>query len=171
MLDCISGGILLDCLFCKKESTNSKSVEHIVPESLGNKSDILPKGVVCDKCNNYFSRKVEKPFFNLEATKSLRFRQEAPNKRGNIPSINGLLNLKYPTVIHKNLKESFYGSIELSSDGVNHIMQNQKGFIVSPIVEYDSRNTSVISRFLAKVALEAMAKRLMRGEVKYKIGQ
>ena len=47
------------CLFCKQDSSNTKSVEHIIPESLGNKTLILPRGYVCDKCNNYFAIKVE----------------------------------------------------------------------------------------------------------------
>ena len=46
----------------KDPSTNSRSKEHIVPQSLGGTEHILPPGVVCDKCNNYFSRAVEKPF-------------------------------------------------------------------------------------------------------------
>ena len=50
------------CLFCKKDSDETKSIEHIVPESLGNKSFVLPLGYVCDKCNNYFALRVEKPF-------------------------------------------------------------------------------------------------------------
>ena len=48
------------CIFCHKDVSISKSVEHIIPESLGNKSHVLPKGYVCDECNNYFARKVEK---------------------------------------------------------------------------------------------------------------
>lgn len=28
----------MNCIFCKKDSTNSKSVEHIIPESFGNKN-------------------------------------------------------------------------------------------------------------------------------------
>lgn len=43
------------CIFCGPAGTKFSSVEHIVPESLGNKSYILPKGVVCDECNNKFS--------------------------------------------------------------------------------------------------------------------
>lgn len=38
----------MHCIFCKCDSTNSKSVEHIIPESLGNKSHILRPGIVCD---------------------------------------------------------------------------------------------------------------------------
>ena len=42
------------CIFCGSDQHFS-SVEHIVPESLGNDFVILGKGWVCDKCNNIFS--------------------------------------------------------------------------------------------------------------------
>ncbi|TQI66816.1 HNH endonuclease [Clostridium sp. KNHs216] len=77
------------CLFCKQDSSNSKSVEHIIPESLGNTTSILPKGVICDKCNNYFARKVEQPFMESIDILTLRFREAIPDKRGLVPPING----------------------------------------------------------------------------------
>lgn len=46
------------CLYCKREDRSFTSVEHIIPESLGNRGfggypeKVLPKGVVCDECNN-----------------------------------------------------------------------------------------------------------------------
>ncbi|RHJ93598.1 MULTISPECIES: HNH endonuclease [Bacteroidales] len=49
----------MNCIFCTQNSENSKSVEHIIPESLGNKLTVLSKGIVCDECNNYFARKIE----------------------------------------------------------------------------------------------------------------
>ncbi len=49
--------------FCKQCSDLSNSVEHIIPESLGNKNHVLPKGIVCDRCNNYFTLKIEKMFW------------------------------------------------------------------------------------------------------------
>jgi len=36
----------MQCIFCHKDSSTSKSVEHIIPESLGNKHHFLPKGYV-----------------------------------------------------------------------------------------------------------------------------
>ncbi len=42
------------CIFCDNENT-AKSEEHIVPESFGNKIYIMPKGKVCDECNQRFS--------------------------------------------------------------------------------------------------------------------
>lgn len=43
------------CIFCKLES-DKKPIEHIIPESFGNKNYILKNGCVCDKCNNRFSK-------------------------------------------------------------------------------------------------------------------
>lgn len=45
----------MDCIYCRKDSTSSKSAEHVIPASLGCK-DTLPLGFVCDGCNNYFSQ-------------------------------------------------------------------------------------------------------------------
>lgn len=44
-------------LFCEKEGPYS-TVEHIVPESLGNKRLVLT-GIVCDHCQNYLGKEVE----------------------------------------------------------------------------------------------------------------
>jgi hypothetical protein len=77
------------CIFCKNDSTNSKSVEHIIPESLGNKNNILPKGVVCDSCNSYFGSKIEKAVLEMPYFKSLRGRIMIENKKGKISSVSG----------------------------------------------------------------------------------
>jgi hypothetical protein len=45
------------CIFCLEESRNFNTIEHIIPESLGNTEDTL-QGVVCDKT----------PFFIAQAT-------------------------------------------------------------------------------------------------------
>ena len=42
------------CIYCLKDSFSTKNLEHVIPEALGCK-DTLPKGDVCDSCNNYFS--------------------------------------------------------------------------------------------------------------------
>ncbi len=34
------------CIFCKTDSDSSRSVEHIIPESLGNTDYVLPPGCV-----------------------------------------------------------------------------------------------------------------------------
>lgn len=42
------------CIYCKKDRSEIKYEEHVIPEALGCKKT-LPKGYVCDSCNNYFS--------------------------------------------------------------------------------------------------------------------
>ncbi len=73
------------CIFCKNTSAESKSVEHIIPESLGNTAHTLPPGIVCDKCNQYFALKVEKPVLDSSVFRSLRSTMDVPNKKRRIP--------------------------------------------------------------------------------------
>lgn len=72
----------MQCVFCHKDSTASKSVEHIIPESLGNKHYFLSKGYVCDGCNNYFAVKIERELLEQPYFKSMRFRNEILTKKG-----------------------------------------------------------------------------------------
>lgn len=73
------------CIFCKRESSTSRSVEHIVPESLGNIEHVLPVGAVCDDCNQYFARKVERQLLDSPMFRLLRAVMTVPNKRGRVP--------------------------------------------------------------------------------------
>lgn len=43
------------CIICL-QLHNNETVEHIIPQSLGNEYYVLPKGKVCDHCNNRFAR-------------------------------------------------------------------------------------------------------------------
>ena len=83
------------CIFCKSASGSFDSCEHIVPESLGNLEHILPPGIVCDKCNNYFSRKIEGPLLSTEFFRQARHRNGIPNKRKRIP-VQGMLSSLMP---------------------------------------------------------------------------
>lgn len=47
----------LRCIFCLNEGDIFHNIEHIVPESMGNTDDILNDSV-CDKCQNYFGKKL-----------------------------------------------------------------------------------------------------------------
>lgn len=48
-----------NCIFCGKP-VDKLSIEHIIPESLGNQKYILEEGFICRKCNNTFSDFEEK---------------------------------------------------------------------------------------------------------------
>jgi len=71
----------MNCIFCHKASDVSKSIEHIVPESLGNKRTVLWKGAVCDECNNYFATKVEKPLLDQPYFISVHHHLKSPRSQ------------------------------------------------------------------------------------------
>ena len=81
----------MKCIFCKKASSNSKSVEHIIPESLGNKNHILSKGIVCDSCNQYFATKIEKPLLESPYFVNVRSRNIIKSKKGRVPMDTGFI--------------------------------------------------------------------------------
>lgn len=51
------------CVYCLEASSNTNNLEHVTPESLGCK-DTLPKGTVCDSCNDYFSNMDKNVLYN-----------------------------------------------------------------------------------------------------------
>ena len=71
------------CIFCDSTTNTFERKEHIVPESLGGK-DILPEGLVCDNCNNYFGRSFENVTLNFEDIKFSRAFKGIPSKRGRV---------------------------------------------------------------------------------------
>lgn len=174
----LQGGITLRCIFCKQDSAQSKSVEHIVPESLGGKISVLPRGIVCDKCNNYFARKVEFPFFEFSEIQTLRFHEGLPNKRGKVPFIGGVLGERQVKVFRSVSGVSFpnteevliveYGSKDSSSphrSKTEPLPLRSSDIIDRRIIfpaltnDFCIPNSTTTSRFLAKMALEALAAR------------
>ncbi|GHU97887.1 hypothetical protein FACS189483_05040 [Spirochaetia bacterium] len=113
----------MDCIFCQKPSDNSRGVEHIIPESLGNEDIILWRGAVCDLCNNYFSHiegeLLEQPYFislrhrNFIKTKKNHLVAQKylfPNK--NIGWVDTKLDFEYggPAISFEQNKENGYKS-------------------------------------------------------------
>ena len=45
----------MTCIYCKRDGP-ARGVEHVYPEGLGKHDMTLPKGAVCDACNNAFSK-------------------------------------------------------------------------------------------------------------------
>jgi hypothetical protein len=46
----------MKCIYCKKPTTGNEGEAHIFPEALTQNNLVLPKGTVCDCCNNYCSK-------------------------------------------------------------------------------------------------------------------
>ena len=158
----------MQCIFCKRDSSNSQSVEHIIPESLGNTTLTLPRGIVCDDCNNYFSRKVEYPFLESKEIKALRFQESIPNKKGRVPPICGML-LDENASAQLKVLNCFPGTpiyaqgniiIALDSEQEESPRIPDKGRLIVPAFSDEvikDMDTTIIARFLAKVAFEALA--------------
>ena len=143
------------CLFCKQPSDASRSVEHIIPESLGNTLHILPCGVVCDTCNNYLARKVEDPFLNSGAVRAIRASQGIPNKRRRLVSQPAIALGRFPVTIYR--PHNAIGIIDVpSAEGVNAFLSVKEGILILA-AEHEPPSDHIVSRFLAKTALEAMA--------------
>ncbi|HLO54200.1 MAG TPA: HNH endonuclease [Saprospiraceae bacterium] len=152
------------CIFCKNDSTNSISVEHIIPESLGNKSHILQKGIVCDSCNNYFAIKIEKLVLEKPYFKNVRYRNIIKTKKDRLVPDRTL----FPH------KDGGWANVWLDNKGIifdskdkniiNLIKEGKINKLVIPIVNQPEENDYEVSRFLAKVALEMLTDRIKNDE-------
>ena len=147
------------CLFCKQDSSNSLSREHIVPESLGNVDHILPCGVVCDSCNNYLARKVEKPILDSRYFQERRFKLAVPNKRNLVPPLDGIyLQLQTKVRLEKSLTEGISVSLQPDEDASRRaflIRRRETGTLIFPMGE--PPNDYQLSRFIGKIGLEVLA--------------
>ena len=144
----------MECIFCKQDSTNSLSVEHIVPNSFGNNTAVLRKGIVCDKCNNYFARKVEQPFLESEAIRKLRQELGIENKRGKTIS-----DYSYPRVGKEYVKQINTNRYHVYTHDT--LTEEEIAEKVSEYQKYLAETDKILleqniytSRLLAKMALE-----------------
>jgi hypothetical protein len=148
-----------ECIFCRSPSGDAKGVEHTVPESLGNVRHVLPLGVVCDRCNNYFSRKVEAPVLSHQSFRNLRAWIGIPNKAGKRPSFAAI-----------QLSSGIEVSVRILDDGELHVTA-ERGAELNRMLTHASEDEATglhgfglnmefnppqkeMSRLLAKIALE-----------------
>ncbi len=152
----------MPCIFCRADASSSRSVEHIVPESLGNQSRVLPAGTVCDRCNAYFAVKVEKPLLESAWLTSLRFHEAIPSKRGRIPTVVGIhaessvsvtacKTVDGATDIIVNERDEDRLCRSLDKQGKGRLVFCAEHPVPIPLVE----------RFMAKCAVEMLAQRVM----------
>jgi len=154
------------CIFCKCASDSAKSVEHIIPQSLGNNMSVLPRGMICDKCNNYFARKIEQPLLAHQSFRNLRAWYRIPNKKGRYPSLYGVVP---GTEIGVKVRVGNSGDLEVEPERRGDttafseaLRQAEEGdgysaFIFSRDMDPPRKE---MSRLLAKIALEVVALRM-----------
>ena len=74
------------CLFCGTRTAPFSRVEHPIPESMGNDDLVLPHGVVCDTCNQYFGSKIEAKALCSPPLDIERMAFAVRSKKGRVPN-------------------------------------------------------------------------------------
>lgn len=154
------------CIWCLGKEPNSSftSVSHILPECVGNdRQQTLPKGVVCDKCNNFFGQKIEPallqdPIFHVLAV-ALRFKHPGKNKLFR----QRIFDEQHPAIggEHQTIKlNATVSNKNLTLD----IDYRTKGRMSR---SYEIRDLAFISRAVHKIAFESLADEiLVKGQLK-----
>lgn len=143
------------CIFCKSNSDDTKSVEHIIPESLGNKEHVLRNGIVCDSCNQYFASKVEKPVLESPYFVNVRYRNFIESKKNRIPL--GRASMGMDANIFLDRSQEGHSIIIENSDTVSKIIRGEITQMFIPHYDEPIVGNKEMSRFLGKMALEALA--------------
>jgi hypothetical protein len=152
------------CIFCKRDSRDSVSVEHILPESLGNKEHTLPRTVVCDRCNNYFSTSIERPVLESGQFVIARFNSVIPSKKDRMPTLRAILlpglDGQFHTTDVSPLAEGGLVMDPDTDEAVEAVASGKVSRMIFP-ASGSPPAQQVFARFLAKVAVESMADRLI----------
>lgn len=127
--------------------------EHIVPESLGNIAYVLPKGIVCDKCNQYFS-KLDKYFCHHHLGSGFKLLTKYKTKKGNPP---------YLPLMSGEMRQDENGKIQFKQgmiEGREHeqfsITFYKDEIKIKANWFLPDSNPKKISRFLAKAGIETL---------------
>jgi hypothetical protein len=155
-----------DCIFCRSRGSLG-TVEHIVPQSLGNTADIL-EGTVCDICQNYFAREVEKVALEKTPIAFWRTFFGTRTKRGNLPSVTltppagGRVPATHPHTDEIGFTAHADGSVSVEIDNpetaaaIHASDQGTFRLILTPF------HLSALGRFIGKMGLEVLAKHDVR---------
>lgn len=145
----------MQCIFCHKDSSTSKSVEHIIPESLGNKHHFLPKGYVCDECNHYFAIKIENELLSQPYFVSLRFRNEISTKKGKLVRQKMFFPgaMKSTDVVMQTTDDGVIVSFD-DEEIYEAIKAGESREMITPYIPEPEYPNKIMSRFLAKCAYE-----------------
>jgi hypothetical protein len=141
----------MQCIFCEDEILNS-SVEHIVPESLGNRFYIIEPGIVCNACNNRFSedegKAILKSFLGF-----IRIQNGIKTKQGKSSKamVDGIKAIGDPN-FRKNVI-----SFESIKEEYKKILDPSTGTFELYIPDFDKTEVSA-SRMLLKIAYESIYK-------------
>lgn len=154
------------CIFCKRDSSNSKSIEHIIPESMGCPDNFfLERGIVCDDCNTRKLSRLDEDlqnFFGILKPLNIQKNKEGcPTKanghnfyaENNNGDISIYLNVNNPPV---KIKEGVIIESLKKNNGVINNIQMRNSEAGTATISF-SQNLNVhkqVKRALHKIAFE-----------------
>lgn len=153
------------CMWCLKDSSSATfgSKSHVLPECIGNVGkQLLPKGIVCDECNEYFGRELEsrlvrEPILStLAAILGLR----DPDSQ---------FTYQYsPSGVHRNAHIAAQVSANRITVTTRYEIEGQSSKpdevrIIRKSKSYGKRGLAFLSRAVHKIAFETVAHHLFVG--------
>lgn len=149
------------CLFCGVRGVSFATVEHIIPESLGNTTFLLSR-VVCDKCNQYFS-KLEDYFVHHYPTSPERLFTLDKTKKGK-PPLQKLEQgeMKREKKGRISFRQSVISGKEAEQLSLTFLADTVLMKASFPLPDADTKK---LSRFLAKAGLETLY--FKKGEIAF----
>lgn len=150
----------MECLFCNASGPYT-TVEHVIPESLGN-DDLTLEGHVCDACQRYFGKEVEHCVLNKTMIGAWRVLLGTTTKKGKRPMVDlsqpreqrGVLpcvSAHHDDVAFEALEDESFKLTKMSPDLAERFEQGARSrlqLVITPHVLY------MLGRFLCKVGLE-----------------
>jgi hypothetical protein len=155
---------MAQCLFCRAQG-DFETREHIVPESLGNDTDILENSI-CSSCQNYFGKEIEKAALEKTPIAIWRTYLGIQTKKKHLPSVNldppagGAIPALHPA-LEAGIGFSAHEDGSTSIDVYDALLKQR--LFLRDKDEYEYRmvaspwHLSILGRFLGKMGLEYVA--------------
>lgn len=144
------------CIYCLQKTGKFNSEEHIFPESLGNDELVLPKGYVCDKCNNGILAQLDEALIKFEPIAFLQVQLVLHTKDGSLPKANfqnmsiERTSLNHIKIVAKDKSGKIQNKTPLGDDWYSFSV-NMRG---RPVTQKFAR---ILGRALFKIALGIVA--------------
>lgn len=132
------------CIFCHSKTNSFTHDEHLVPESLGG-DEIIPQGLVCDKCNQYFGKEVERPALSSPTMAFIRASLSITTKKGKQTRYRGFRFEIYGQACGESIAV-------FPPEKLQYISEHGTGQFIVPIVGLGS-----VARLLLKMGIECVA--------------
>jgi hypothetical protein len=139
------------CLFCRERDGGFTGREHIIAESLGNDSWLLPAGIVCDRCNNGTLARLDNALVNDPGLALMRAIRGVRSKTGRLATARfdnaTITRVDEDTVTFESPSRKVHDAIERGS--IVYLRRDNLG----------ERHWELVARALLKIGLERMCAR------------